>query len=355
MLTPGLSGYEGRVRRVLAQKLAGFGIESRSDRLGNLIATVPGTHDGPSVMLFTHMDQIGFVVRKIEAGGLLRVERVGGIPEKVLPATPVLLCIGEGKDRPGVFGAKSNHVTPEAEKYRVQPYTELFIDAGFDSAEEAAAHGVTVGTPIVYAPRFAELGDKYVSGTSLDDRGGCAAIVEVARVIKQIARRPTVHLVFAVQEEYNVRGAMVAAQVLQPDIAIQLDVTIASDTPDLVDQGHVVLGAGPVMSMYTFHGRGTLNGTIPHPAMVRLVVDAAEAEDLPLQRIAIVGALTDSSYVQLVGQGVACVDLAFAGRYIHSPGEVAHLRDLEQLVSLLVATLGRIEPGLSLDRDDYIT
>lgn len=354
MLIPGLSGHEGRVRRYLTQKLSAFGLESRSDRLGNLIATVPGTHDGPSVMLFTHMDQVGFIVRRVEPSGLIRVERVSGIPEKVLPATQVLLCVGEGRDRLGVFGVKSNHVMPEAERYRVQPYTELFIDAGFESAEEAALHGVMVGTPVVYAPRFAALGEKYVNGTSLDDRGGCAAVIEVARVLKTIAQRPTIHLVFAVQEEYNVRGAMVAAQGLRPDIAIQLDITIASDTPDLAEQGHVALGAGPVMSMYTFHGRGTLNGTIPHPALVRLVSDTAAAEGLPLQRIAIVGALTDSSYVQLVGEGVACIDLAFGGRYIHSPGEVAHLGDIEQLVQLLVATLGRIGPGFSLDRDDYI-
>jgi putative aminopeptidase FrvX len=354
MLTAGLSGYEGRVRRCLAQHLAAAGLETRTDRLGNLIATLEGTHDGPSVMLFTHMDQIGFVVRRIEPSGLIRVERVGGIPEKVLPATALLICVGEGRDRPAVFGAKSNHVTTEQERYRVQPYTELFVDAGFDSAEEVAAYGIAIGTPIVYAPRFTALGEKYVTGTSLDDRGGCAIVLEVGRALSGLAQRPTVHLVFAVQEEYNVRGAMVAAQQLLPDIAIQLDVTIASDTPDLTEQGHVRLGGGPVMSMYTFHGRGTLNGTIPHPALVQLFSETAAAEGLPLQRVAIVGALTDSSYVQLVGQGVACIDLAFGARYTHSPAEVAHLDDIRQLIQLISAALGRIGQHFSLDRDEHI-
>jgi putative aminopeptidase FrvX len=354
MLIPGLSGYEGRVRRYLAEQLSKAGVVMRSDRMGNLIATVPGSHDEPKVMLFTHMDQIGFVVRRIDSSGLIRVERVGGIPEKVLPATPVLLCVGQGKDRLGVFGVKSNHVTPEAEKYRVQPYTELFVDAGFESAAEAAAWGVDVGTPIVYAPRSEMLGEKFITGTSLDDRGGCAVVLEVARTLSGLKARPTVHVVFAVQEEYNVRGAMVAAQALKPDLAIQLDVTIASDTPELADQGHVQLGGGPVMSMYTFHGRGTLNGTIPHPALVRLFADTAAAEKLPIQRIAIVGALTDSSYVQFVGEGVACIDLAFGARYIHSPGEVAHVGDVEQLVQLITAAIARIGPDFSLDRDRFI-
>jgi putative aminopeptidase FrvX len=354
MLIAGLSGHEGRVRRYLADQLSRAGIAARSDRMGNLIATVPGTHSGPSVMLFTHMDQIGFMVRRIEANGLIRVERVGGIPEKVLPATPVLLCIGPGKDRLGAFGVKSNHVTPEAEKYQIQPYTALHVDAGFASEAEARAAGVDVGTPIVYAPRSELLGDNHIMGTSLDDRGGCAIVLEVGRALAGLARRPTVHVVFAVQEEYNVRGAMVAAQGLKPDIAIQLDLTIASDTPDLADQGHVRLGGGPAMSLYTFHGRGTLNGTIPHPALVKLFEDTAKAERLPLQRSAIVGVLTDSSYVQLVGEGVACIDLAFGARYIHSPVELAHVGDIEQLVQLITAAIGRIGPGFSLDRDEFI-
>jgi putative aminopeptidase FrvX len=147
---------------------------------------------------------------------------------------------------------------------------------------------------------------------------------------------------------------MVAARALRPDIAIQLDLTIASDTPDLADQGHVRLGGGPAMSLYSFHGRGTLNGTIPHPALVKLFEDTAKAERLPLQRSAVVGLLTDSSYVQLVGEGVACIDLAFGARYIHSPVELAHLGDIEQLVQLITAAIGRIGAGFSLDRDNFI-
>ena len=142
MLIPGLSGYEGRVRRRLATKLQDLGIASRSDRLGNLIATLDGDKRSPSVMLIAHMDQLGFVVRKIEASGLIRVERLGGVPEKALPAQAVLICAGEGRDVPGVIANKSHHATAPDEKYRVLPYLELYIDAGFGSADDAAAAGV---------------------------------------------------------------------------------------------------------------------------------------------------------------------------------------------------------------------
>src|SRR5215831_7182471 len=136
MLIPGLSGYEGRVRRRLAKELAALGIESRSDRLGNLIATVTGDSAAPSVMLFAHMDQLGLIVRKIEASGLIRAERMGGVPEKALPSQAVLFCVGEGRDVPGVIANKSHHATLPEEKYKVLPYQELYIDAGFASAAE---------------------------------------------------------------------------------------------------------------------------------------------------------------------------------------------------------------------------
>ena len=87
-------------------------------------------------MLFAHMDQLGFVVRKIEANGLVRVERLGGVPEKALPSQAVLFCVGEGRDVPGVIANKSHHATTPEEKYRVLPYPELYIDAGFASADE---------------------------------------------------------------------------------------------------------------------------------------------------------------------------------------------------------------------------
>ena len=139
MMIPGLSGYEGRVRRRLAAEMKALGIASRSDRLGNLIATLPGDDKAPSVMLFAHMDQLGLVVRKVEASGLIRVERLGGVPDKALPAQSVLFCVVEGRDVPGVIANKSHHATSQEEKFRVLPYAELYIDAGFASTDEVLA------------------------------------------------------------------------------------------------------------------------------------------------------------------------------------------------------------------------
>jgi len=351
MALPGLSGHEGRVRRELRGRLEALGLETRTDRLGNLVATIEGDPAAPGVMLFTHMDQLGFVVRRIEPDGLIRVERLGGVPERALPSQAVLLCVGEGRDVPGVIASKSHHATTPEERYRVVPYAELYIDAGLPSAAAAHAAGIRIGTPVVYLPRVLPLAGERIAGVAVDDRAACAVLLEVAAVLRGDSGLPTVHVVFTVQEEFNLRGALPAARALRPDVAIQLDLVLATDTPDMAGRGDVALGAGPVMSLYSFHGRGTLNGVIPHPALVRLFETAADQDALPLQRSAHVGLLTDLSYVQLVGEGVAAIDLGFPMRYSHSSLEVCDLADLEGLASLLVAGIRRIGPGFALDRD----
>ena len=349
MAIPGLSGHEDRVRRAIAQDLDALGIAHRSDRLGNLVAHFPG--EGPRVMLFTHMDQLGFVVRKIEADGFLRVERLGGVPERALASQDVVVALGEGRDIPGVIANKSHHATSPEEKYQVVRVPDVFIDCGFESREEAEALGVRIGAPVVYSPSFRRLGTHRVSGTAVDDRAGCAVLLAVAKAMAAREAGPPVDLAFTVLEEFNLRGAQPLAQSLRPDIAIQIDLMLATDTPDMVDRGEMFLGQGPGMSLYSFHGRGTLNGVIPHPALVRLFEDCAVAEAIPLQRSAQSGVLTDLSYVQLVGEGVATIDVGFPMRYSHASREVADLRDLVALERLLVAALARIGPDFDLARD----
>jgi putative aminopeptidase FrvX len=350
MLIPGLSGHEGRVAGAIAAHLGRLGLPHRRDRLGNLIATLPGDPAKPAVMVFTHMDQLGFILRKIEASGLLRLERLGGVPERALPAQAVLICTAQG-DIPGVIASKSHHATAPDEKYRVVPYAELYVDAGFASAAEAAAAGVRIGDPVVYLPRVLPLAGSRLAGTSADDRAGCAVLLALAERLAGRAGLPTVHLVWSVQEEFNLRGVLPAATALSPAIALQIDLILATDTPDMAARGDVALGGGPAISLYSFHGRGTLNGLIPHPALVALMEDTAGALAMPLQRSAHTGALTDASYVQFAGpEGVACLDIGFPLRYTHSALEVVDMADLDALVRLLEAALIRIPAPMDLTR-----
>ena len=195
------------------------------------------------------------------------------------------------------------------------------------------------------------LGENRITAPALDDRAGCAVLIELCRALANRSGGPTVHVAFTTLEEFNLRGALPLAERLKPDMAIQIDLMLATDTPDMTALGEMRLGGGPGISLYSFHGRGTLNGVIPHPVMVRLFETTAEAEGIPLQRSAQTGVLTDLSYVQLVGGGVASIDVGFPLRYSHASREVVDLRDLDALRDLLVAALGRIGPDFNLDRD----
>lgn len=351
MMLPGLSGHEERVAAWLRERLSALGLTHRTDRLGNLIATIPGDAAKPSVMVFTHMDQLGFFVRKIEADGLIRVERMGGVSERAMAAQEVTLCGAKG-DVPGIIMNKAHHATTPEEKYKVLTAPEIRIDTGHGSKAAVEAAGIRIGTPVVYAGRVIELAGDRIAGTSVDDRAGCAALLELAR-LRAGQAGPTLHLVWSVQEEFNLRGAVVAAQNLAPDIAIQIDLMLATDTPDMADRGEMVMGGGPGISLYSFHGRGTLNGVIPHPALVALMEDTANALALPLQRSAQVGVLTDLSYVQLLGDGVASIDVGFPMRHSHSAVECCDLSDLERLVRLLDGALDRIPVAMKLERDGW--
>lgn len=348
LAVPGLSGHEDRIRRTIADELEELGFPHQTDRLGNLWTTVEG--HGPSVMVFTHMDQLGFVVRKIETDGFLRLTRLGGVPERALASQEVVVSTPHG-DVPGIIANKSHHATTPDEKYQVVRVNDLYVDCGFESSADAEAAGIRIGSPVVYAPGSFALGEHRITAPALDDRAGCAVLIELCRALATRDGGPTVHICFTTQEEFNLRGALPLAQRLKPDMAIQIDLMLATDTPDMGALGEMQLGGGPGISLYSFHGRGTLNGVIPHPAMVRLFEAAAAAEGIPLQRSAQTGVLTDLSYVQLVGGGVAAIDVGFPLRYSHASREVVDLRDLHALQNLLVAALDHIGPDFDLDRD----
>lgn len=351
-LIPGLSGYEDKVRSYIRNELSNAGISSKSDVLGNLIATLEGTKDKPSIMLFTHMDQLGFIVKKIESNGLIRFERLGGVPEKALASQEIVITANNGKFYEGIITNKSHHATEPEKKYKVIPYKDLFIDIGFESEKEVDEVGIKIGSPITYAPKAKQIGANKFAGTAVDDRAGCAVVIETAKKIKNTKNRPTVHIVFSVQEEFNLRGALPIAEILKPDIAIQIDLILANDTPDMITKGNVKLGGGPGMSLYSFHGRGTLNGVIPHPSLVNHFDKIANQLSIPLQRSANSGVLTDLSYVQFVNGGVASIDIGFPLRYSHSSLEVCDLRDLDNLISLLERAIVKINNNFILNRDN---
>jgi len=351
MLLPAPSGYEKEMAYSLRNTLKPYTDELLIDRIGNVIGKIQGSDkSSPVIMVYAHMDQLGFIVRKIEPDGYIRLDRLGGIPEKVLPGLTLIIRSEDGMFHPAVIGTKSHHAMPPEEKYKVDSVTSLFVDVGAGSAEQVREIGIEIGCPAIYKPSFEKLLGTKVCGTAVDDRGGCAGLVYIASLLNKNRPKSDVYLVGTVWEEFNLRGAMMAARTAKPDIAMCLDVVLAGDTPDLESRFEAKIGEGPAVMLYSFHGRGTLNGTLPHEGLAKLAVQTAKEDGLSLQRFAALGILTDSSYLQLENMGVASIELGYPARYTHSPVEICDVEDIEKLGELVCSMISRIDNGFDLNR-----
>jgi putative aminopeptidase FrvX len=163
-----------------------------------------------------------------------------------------------------------------------------------------------------------------------------AALLALVERLIDASPAGTVHVAFTTQEEFHVRGTLALIQKLDPDIVINVDVAPAADTPDLAGATAVKLGEGPVLNRLSFHGRGTLGGLIPHPALLEAADAAAAAVCDSFQYEVIIGLINDAAFVPMAsGKGIATMGVAIPTRYTHSPIETAQLTDLEQTVILL--------------------
>lgn len=337
----GPSGYETEVAQYLLSRAKTFGGNVTVDNLGNVICQVNDYVGGPRIAVCAHMDEIGFIVRKVEDSGFLRVVRLGGIEEKTLIGKEVVVLTEQRVKVPGIIGAKSHHLMKPEEKYSVVKIDDIYIDIGTENKADTYNLGINVGSPVVFARTFFRHGHR-VFANSIDNRAGCAVLLETLRTIDKKRLRAEVYFVWSVQEEFSLRGILPAVRRLNPDLLLCIDIAPACDTPDLEGFSDVTLGGGPILSTYSFHGRGTLAGLIPSPVVVQWVTQVAQEESIPLQRNVFFGGLTDASFAQLEQSGIFSIDLGYATRYTHSPVEACDLRDLYNLKHLLQALLYRV-------------
>jgi len=344
------TGNEDRLTALVVEHLRLLGCETVVDRLGQVAVAFGPEPEGdrPTVMVSAHLDELGLTVRAVDADGMLRVHRLGGMPERVLPGTRLVVHT-RGGDLPAVVGLKSHHLTPPEEKYLARPATDLYLDLGTGDRRAAESAGVRVGDPVTYSPAWDDLAGGRFAAKSLDDRLGVAVLLAYAE--RLIVEPPPTRVIvaFSTQEEFNVRATLALVARFTPDIVVNVDIAPASDTPDLVGQGVVRLGGGPTLSRLSFHGRGTLGGLIPHPALVRAVEQAATDASVPLQYDAMVGVITDAAFVSMAtAEGVAAVGIAIPVRYTHSPVETGQLSDVVACLDLVNSMAPRlVEADLS--------
>ena len=351
MLTPAVSGHEKLMAERMRSDLSKYCDSVEVDKIGNVIGTIKGTKSGAhAIMLYGHMDNIGFVIKKIDEQGFIYCDRVGGVPEKTLQVATVIVESENGQYVKGIFGCKSYHVASDAEKAKADTLSTLFIDIGAQNDQEVFALGIHVGCVAMYEPRFTPLLGERFAGTFIDDRMATATLVNVASMLSNDRPECTVYIVGTVWEEFNLRGAMIASRTHKVDIGICVDGFLASDTPDTRTIGNAYLGKGPGVQMFNFHGKGTLNGYIINRRLYDIAKKAAKDNGIEMQRFASRGVITDSAYLQLEEEGVACIEFGCPGRYGHSPVEHRDMRDVEGLGNLVYAFIKEIKADTDISR-----
>ena len=329
---PGVSGFEENIRKIMSEELKDHVDTIEIDGLGNFIAVKKGKADGKKIMLAAHMDEIGLMVKHIDDKGFVKFTKIGGINDQMLLNQEVYIHADDGKKVLGVIGAKPPHRMKAAERKKVTEYENMFIDIGASNKEEAEKL-VGVGYPITIKHEYSELQDNLVTGKAFDNRVGCYVLVEAMKRVKTDA---TIYGVGTVQEEVGLKGARTSAFKINPDIAIALDVTIAGDHPGIkFEEAPAKLNGGPAIILTDASGRGL----ITHPTVKKLLIDTANAEEIPYQLEVSEGGTTDATAIHLTREGIPTGVLSVPTRYIHTPVEVVSLEDIENTIKLLVAAL----------------
>lgn len=326
--TAAVSGREERLRTLVSGILSGLEVESSTDAMGNLIAHKGGK--GPRVALVAHMDEVGFMVSKIESQGFVRVMPVGGIDPQVFSAQKVIV---HGKqDLPAVVGSVPPHLRKKngVESKEALPIEEGFIDLGLPPEEVQAS--VTVGDPVTFATRSWDNPTAYF-GKALDDRLGLFVMLTALQKARSVDC--DLVLIASTQEEYGLRGVGPALFKAEPQVALILEGTVASDTPGLKLPANVApteQGKGPEIRLSD--GR-----MLADRRLADFLVELARQRGIAHQVVVKNTGATDAAAGQLVARGIVAGALSVPTRYIHAPISMARKSDIEQSVALVTEFL----------------
>lgn len=340
----GVSGHEEQVARYIYQFARKRTKDIKIDRLGNITVHIPSDQESaPRVVIFGHMDEIGMIVRTIEPDGFLRMERIGGIHEHVLPGTRMTICTEEGKYITGVFGIRPHHTTPPEQKKLLPAIDQLYLDIGAESREQVLSWGVNIGNIATYPADWIEYGNDRISCKSIDNRVACTILLALLDRAAEHWSGPELYLVFGVQEEFNVRGVLPTIRRIDPDICIGLDITVVYDTPDSQGRGEVRLGAGPTVTYLHYNEGGTLAGLIFNKKLNAHFQKVAAQLNIPIQREVVIGVITETAFMSFEGtKGYICGNMSIPTRYTHTPVEMISLKDVSGAIEILSQAVAQI-------------
>jgi endoglucanase len=333
------SGYEAPVAKVWKAEAEKFASKVWTDTHGNSHAVV-NSGGSPRVMFAGHYDEIGFQISYIDDKGFLWIQALGGWDPQIAQGQRVQVMTKKGIVR-GVIGKVAIHLQTPEQRKKVSEIKDLWVDIGAKDKKDAEKR-VEIGDPLVVAYGFEELANGLAAGRAFDDRAGAFVILEAAKQLAKLNPKAEIHAVATVQEEIGLRGATTAAYGIDPDIGIAVDVTFATDHPNMGEamkrENLIELGKGPVIT----------RGPNINAKLFDLLVKTAKAEKIPYQINAEPrGTGTDANALQLNRSGVTTALVSIPLRYMHSPCELISLKDLEETAKLLAKTVAKITPRTS--------
>lgn len=335
--TPSPSGFEDENLENWRGRVEGVADEIKTDAYGNTTATVnPGSDT--SVVVTGHLDEIALMVNHITDEGYVYLKKVGGIDTGVAQGQRVRIH-GDDGDIPGVVARKPVHLQEDEEKEKIPDMHEIYVDVGAKDAEEAREAGVRVGATATYDAGFERLMGDTIAGRGLDNRIGAWIAAETLRAVNADELDVTLHATATVQEELGLRGAKMAGYSLKPDAALVVDVTFATDVPDISETQHgdIELGEGPTLK----HGKEN------HPVVLRRLREVADENGIDTQDEAIMSrGATDADAFYTERGGIPTVSVGVPNRNMHTTSELVDLNDLESARDLFA---GFVE---SLDAED---
>jgi len=336
----GPSGYEGETAAVWEAEARTFAAEVRRDVHGNTDAIInPGGK--PVVMLAGHYDEIGFLITHIDEQGFLWIGPIGGWDSQIPQGQRVVIMGRKGRV-PGVIGKCPIHLLRDEARKKIPQISDLWVDIGVTN-RRAAEKLVAIGDPMVLDHDLAMLqGDRAVA-RGFDDRVGAFVVLETARRLAQMKPSAEVHAVATVQEEIGLRGGRTAAFGIDPQVGFAVDVTFATDHPNMADQvkkeGQVAIGKGPVVTL----------GPNINPCIFDLLTETARRGKIPIQVVAEPrGTGTDANAIQVSRAGVAAGLVSVPNRYMHSSCELVSLGDVDACIRLLAETVARLNSKTNL-------
>ena len=321
----GPSGREEAVAALIKERIKDICPCVYTDVMGNVIAVVKlGDVNAPRrrrVMVCAHMDEVGFMINEIKSNGYLGFDTVGGISESVLAGRRVSV-LGRDATLCGLIASKAIHHKEKKDRNKTTPIDKLYIDIGALDAEEAKRY-VEIGDFATFDSPFYTFGDGLVKGKALDDRMGCAAMIEIMESLKKTPAEQNVDVCFCftVREEIGLSGAKAAAYRIKPDVAIVLETTAIADIADVSDAKRVAdVGGGAVISVMD-------RSTIYDKGLVALALNVAKKSGIKAQVKRYVSGGNDAGTIHKTGEGVRTLAISVPTRYLHSPACVANIND----------------------------